>query len=218
MQKPEIIASTRNQISLFFARILAHELNNIFTGIDGYAQLVEEEEGYISELINIIKKEGRRGIMLIRLFQEFVHRPPEEKVINLKTEINKLLAFFERAFQKNQIQLKLDIDENLKIKTNWYFLELVFAQLLYQLTNLANLTINISAQALPDHTKLEISLPLPGPELPENYFQPTFQLAEVVSKYLPLQLLATEQEDEKHILSFMFILKTEEKVQIAQAG
>jgi len=105
MQKPEIIASTRNQISLFFARILAHELNNIFTGIDGFAQLVEEEEGYISELINIIKKEGRRGIMLIRLFQEFVHRPPEEKVINLKTEINKLLAFFERAFQKNQMKI-----------------------------------------------------------------------------------------------------------------
>jgi len=218
MQSKEIIHCARDQLAVFFARILAHELNNIFTGIDGFAQLVEEDSGYLSELVNIIKKEGRRGIILIRLFQEFVHRTPEEKEINLKAELNKMLTLLERAFQKNQIQLKLDIDEKLKIKTNWFYLELALAHLLTQLSHLANITINISARALPDQTELEISLPLLGPELPEDYFQTTFQLVQAISKYLPLQLLATEQEDQTCSISFLFILKGEEKAKIAQAG
>ncbi len=207
VQNTKSVEQFRERIALSIARIVAHEINNIFTGIIGFAQLVEEDQFYLSELLKIIKEQGRRGVELIKDFQKFVHRKPEgEKELNLKEKLEKLASLFQRNFIKNQIQLNINLPD-LTIFADWFYLETLLGMLFYLISNLSQLKLDISAKELENDLEIELSFFLPQPDLPKDYFEDLFILENIIKEKARFGLISTESLDQEQGKTYSFYLR-----------
>jgi len=193
--KSEIV-SVRDQIGLWIARTMMHELNNIFAGINGFAQLAKEETVYLNDLLEVVNKEGKRGARLVRLFQEFIHRKPGEiGEIELRSEIEKLLEFFERNWTQKGIQWKIEISQDDKITLDWFRLELFLARTFLELCSFNSAKLFFSAHHLREELELDLTIEVQGLDFPENFFVRILEFGREVFAGSEIGLFGVEEEE-----------------------
>lgn len=97
---------------------VAHEINNPLNGIINFAQLLKDEQGELTEfkrqMIEGIIDEGGRIAQIVRGLLTFArHDENEPRQIDLAEMINTSIALFGRQFEKDGIQVEIDIVSDL---------------------------------------------------------------------------------------------------------
>jgi|GEM_PF-3122544 len=190
------IVSKRDQIGIWIARTMMHELNNIFAGINGFAQLAQEETIYLNDLLEVTNKQGKRGARLVRLFQEFIHRKPGEiGEVRLRGEIEKLIEFFERSWAQIGVQWEFKIGEEEKIVVDWFRLELFLAKLFLELCSSNSAKLFFSVHHLTEELELDLTIEVQSLEVSESFFARILHFGKELLEGTEISLVGVEEEE-----------------------
>ena len=123
---------------------VAHEINNPINGIINYAQILQDDlspDAPEGEVLGRIIKEGERIAYIVRNLLFFARQRDEEaQVVELETVLNDSLALIKHQFQKDGVQIALQIPEGLpEIRVNPQQLQQVFLNLLSNARHALNL-------------------------------------------------------------------------------
>lgn len=86
---------------------VAHEFNNIFSALSGFAILAEEDAGYVPELVQIVKEQGRRGEQLNTALLNLIRsKPGESAAFQLTPVLEETVWLAENLFRKQSLRLR----------------------------------------------------------------------------------------------------------------
>lgn len=164
-----LVATQKNEAIGKLAGGVAHEFNNLLTGIQGYAELIKSNVEHDSDIKNyteVIIKTSARGSDLTSKILAFARKGQYQKTVcSLPSIIDDTLTFLKPTLSRS-------INIEYTNKAGDVFIMADVSQLTQALINLA---INAN-HAMPDGGKLELSLEQvhidtgEHPELPENHY------------------------------------------------
>ena len=145
----EIVAAPKPDSWCLAGRVaggLAHEFNNIFSAISGFAVLAEEDANYVRDLVQTAKEQSRRGerlnLSLLNLVRDDLVPAPAGA---LKPLLEELVLLVEHDFLKHGLRLRLLPAATPPVRVNPGRLRRALLQLLFAFSD-----------ALPKETELVI--------------------------------------------------------------
>jgi signal transduction histidine kinase len=169
----QLIQSAKMKAIGELAKGVAHEFNNLITGIKGYAELARLKEGdqkTISKALDVILRASDRAHELTTKLLTFSqHTESLVQWTNIENLINDVLTLVGKQMEKGNIQIVRNFDSLLPVKADAIKLQQVFL----------NLLIN-ACEAMPNGGTLIVSTrsksdKVMDSETPEKYVTISFQ-------------------------------------------
>lgn len=167
--RQQLLVAERLETLSRFSGGLAHELNNVLTGILGQVTLMEEAEEGPGRALEVIRRDARRAAKLVRRFLEFARTEPlEPTLVDPGTLLDRLKATLPSILPAGITADVRSPEPDLRIKADPAALENVLLGL-----------IRNAAQAMPHGGRLAITVEPapPGLELKLEGDPPLVRLA-----------------------------------------
>jgi C4-dicarboxylate-specific signal transduction histidine kinase len=107
----EIVAAPKPDSWCLAGRVaggLAHEFNNIFSAISGFAVLAEEDANYVRDLVQTAKEQSRRGERLNLSLLNLVRADySSTQACEVTPILEELMLLMEHSFRKQGLRLRL---------------------------------------------------------------------------------------------------------------
>lgn len=106
----ELVRSEKMATIGLLASGIAHEFNNIMTGISGYAQLAKKNEAHVPQLIDVALTQTARALELTKSLSAY-HRRNSQNVAtcDLREVIESALKLVRKNLESNRIALEVEI-------------------------------------------------------------------------------------------------------------
>lgn len=153
--RQQLLAAERLETLSRFSGGLAHELNNVLTGILGQVTLMEEAESGPGRALEMIRRDARRAARLVRRFLEFARTEPlEPTVVDPATLFDRVKATLPSILPAGVRAEVRAVEPHLRIRADAAALE----------NTLLGLVRN-AAQAMPAGGELHLTVEPAPPEL-----------------------------------------------------
>jgi len=111
--------------------MIAHEFNNILTPIINYAQMAQNNPALVDKAIKRAADGGLRASEICSAILRMTRKAPAEfEAVSLHEAVGETIVAMARDFQKDRIELEIDIPANLSIATRKIELQQVLLNLL----------------------------------------------------------------------------------------
>jgi signal transduction histidine kinase len=90
---------------------LAHEFNNIMSGISGYAQLAQKNPKYRDQLVQVTLVQSERALELTRSLSTFYRPSVEKRPIAMGAVVENALCLVAKEFEERRIELEKRLPE-----------------------------------------------------------------------------------------------------------
>jgi PAS domain S-box-containing protein len=152
------------------AGTVAHEFNNIFSAIQGFAVLAEEDRSYVSDFVQTVKEQSRRGENLNQALLHLVQGcSSSEPSSELKQILEELSLLIERELNKMNVRLRPLLADTPAIQANPGALRRLLFGLFFQLAETMPKSSELIIQTRFNAEAAEVLLgSSPSPFLPER--------------------------------------------------
>ncbi len=132
----------------FLAAGVAHEFNNIWSAIYGYAELARQDESFRAELVDVTLEQAERASEIVRSLLSFSDKRLQFRHgVRIGRILKGVVQLVEMELRANAIEVGLDIQADPEVTGSEGQLQQVFL----------NIVINAS-HAIRDHGRVDISL------------------------------------------------------------
>jgi len=152
------------------AGTVAHEFNNIFSAIQGFALLAEEDQSYVNDFVQTVKEQSKRGEQLNQALLHLVRGcTSSEQGGDLKEILEELILLVERELTKMNLRLRPLLVDTPRVQANPGALRRLLFELLFRLAETMPRSSELIIQTRFDAQAAEVLLgSAPAPFSPER--------------------------------------------------
>lgn len=127
---------------------IAHEFNNIWASVHGYAELAIQNESFYKDLANVALEQSERASEIVHMLLSFSDlKSKKSNKVNLSESLRVICRLVDLELRNNNIELEVEVTSDPSVLGNQSMLQQVFL----------NLLLNAS-QAISSNGKIKISL------------------------------------------------------------